>query len=176
MDISVWVCVFMCVFKRWGRDTSHVVTLLFTVCLHVCAKHISLLWRKTLCLCMCVFVLWACTLSTSPCVGDLHSFCRTGRAVVRLDGAFGTALADNWRQYWSCTIEFKETICPYCTISTCVFHICTIWSGISSQLTLWLECVAPYEQRCCCFCCAFAPTESTRQFAANELIFFFLID
>lgn len=59
---------------------------------------------------------WTCTLSTSPSLGDLHSFCMTGRAVVCLDGAFGTALADNWRQYLSCTIEFGEKICPYCTI------------------------------------------------------------
>lgn len=59
---------------------------------------------------------WTCTLSTSPSLGDLHSFCMTGRAVVCLDGAFGTALADNGRQYSSCTIEFGEKICPYCTI------------------------------------------------------------
>lgn len=76
---------------------------------------------------------WTCTLSASPSLGDLHSFCMTGRAGVCVGGAFGTALADNWRQDSSCTIEFGEKICPYCTVSPCVIHICTMWGGLSSQ-------------------------------------------
>lgn len=54
LDISVYVCV-----EWWGRDASHVVTLLFKVFLHVCTKRISpaveenSLWRVYVCVCVC---------------------------------------------------------------------------------------------------------------------------
>lgn len=96
------ICV--CVFQWWGRETPQ-----------CCCFSPRVTTSLSVCVCACACLSWACTLSTSPSIGDLHSFCRTGRAVVCLDGAFGTALADNWRQHSSCTIEFGEKICPYCT-------------------------------------------------------------
>lgn len=120
-------------------------------------------------LCVCVFSV--CTLSSSASIADLHSFCRTGRAVECLDGAFGTALAANWRQYSSCTIEFKEKICPYCTIKYMCF-ICTIWMGLAAS---WLcrSSVLHHTKTsiCCCFCCLFAPNCLTSPFCLFIFVF-----
>lgn len=79
------VCAcFLCMSVQWGRDASQ--------CFYTCAPKSASVTRRvplSMCGCVCVRVV---ALSISPCAGDLHSFSRTGRAVVRLRGAFGTSL------------------------------------------------------------------------------------
>lgn len=71
--------------------------------------------------CVCVRVI---TLSTSPCVGDLHSFCRTGRAVVRLRGAFGTSLGRELKAVLKSHHRIQRDNLPLLhQLSTCAFLV-----------------------------------------------------
>lgn len=121
----------LCMSVQWGRDASR--------CFYMCVpKSASMMRRSSMykCGCVCVHVV---ALSISPCAGDLHSFCRTGRAVVRLRGAFGTSLGRELKavlkshhriQRDNLPLLHQLSRCTFLTIAPCeVFRV-------SSQLTL----------------------------------------